>query len=275
VLDRPTLLDGAMGTALIARGLLPGALPEEWLLSRPEEIAAVHREHADAGAEVLLTSTFNCAAPRLDARVDPARIEELCTIAVRLARGASRPGGLVAGAVGPTGLHALGAATREDLVARYRRPLAALAAAGADLLWIESQWHPREALAALQAARAVGLPAVLTFGLPEKAGTFRAPGGAPAEDCLAAAEAEGAFAAGVNCVFAGAALADLAGWASARLGIPFVAKPSPGLPGSVLPPDRFAEALSTAVARGLRVAGGCCGTTGDHLRAIRPLLSSS
>jgi 5-methyltetrahydrofolate--homocysteine methyltransferase len=276
VLDRPTLIDGAMGTALIARGLLPGALPEEWLLSRPDEIAAVHREHADAGAEVLLTSTFNCAAPRLEGRVDPARVEELCAIAVRLARGASRPGGLVAGAVGPTGLHALGAATREELVARYQRPLAALAAAGADLLWIESQYHPREALAALAAGRAVGLPTVLTFGLPEKGGTFRAAGGASAEDCLAEAEAEGAFAAGMNCVFAGPALDALAGWAaSGRMKIPFVAKPSPGLPGSVLPPERFAEAMAPAFAKGLRMAGGCCGATGDHLRAIRPLLAPS
>jgi 5-methyltetrahydrofolate--homocysteine methyltransferase len=275
VLDRPTLLDGGMGTSLIARGLLPGALPEEWLLSRPEEIAAVHREHADAGAEVLLTSTFNCAAPRLEVRVDPGRIEELCATAARLARGASRPGGLVAGAVGPTGLHALGAATREELMDRYRRPLAALAAAGVDLLWIESQWHPREALAALEAARTIGLPTVLTFGLPDKAGTFRAPGGGTARDCLSAAAAQGAFAAGVNCVFAGDALAELAGWASVELAIPFVAKPSPGLPGSVLSPERFAAALAPAVARGLRIAGGCCGATGDHLRAVRPLLSPS
>ncbi|HET7826713.1 MAG TPA: homocysteine S-methyltransferase family protein, partial [Anaeromyxobacter sp.] len=155
-LASPMLLDGAMGTALIARGLPPGALPEEWLLSRPEEIAAVHAEHAAAGARVLLTCTFNCAAPRLEARVDPAAIEDLCARAVRLARGASRPGGLVAGSLGPTGLHAPGAAAEGELFARDRRPLAALAEAGADLLWIESQWELREALAALSAARAVG-----------------------------------------------------------------------------------------------------------------------
>ena len=114
----------------------------------------------------------------------------------------------------------------------------------------------------------------MTFGFPEEEGSFRPAGLASAEEHLAAAERGGALAAGVNCVFAGPALAALAGWASARLRIPFVAKPSPGLPGSVLPPERFAEALSPAVARGLRIAGGCCGATGDHLRAIRSILSA-
>ena len=273
MLDRPTLLDGAMGTALIARGLPRGALPEEWLLSRPDEIAAVHAEHAAAGAEILLTSTFSCAAPRLDARVDPARIEELCAAAVRLARGAARRGGLVAGAVGPTGLHAPGAATRAELAARYRRPLAALAAAGADLLWIESQWALHEALAALEAARETGLPAVVTFGFPEGPRGFRAPDGAPAEASLAAVAAEGALAAGVNCVAAGPALTALAAWASAHLHVPFVAKPSPGLPGAVLGPDAFAEAISPAVEAGLRILGGCCGAGGAHLAALGALVS--
>jgi 5-methyltetrahydrofolate--homocysteine methyltransferase len=275
VLDRPTLLDGAMGTALLGRGLPSGALPEEWLLARPAEIAAVHAEHAAAGAEVLLTCTFNCAAPRLEARLDASRVEELCARAVEAARGARRPGLLVAGAVGPTGLHAPGAAKREALVARYRRPLVALAAAGVDLLWIESQWDLREALAALEAARGIGLPTVVTFGLPEDpGGKFRAPDGAPAEASLRAAEAGGALGVGVNCVAAGPALAALAGWAVANLGVPFVAKPSPGLPGAVLAPEAFAAALAPAVDAGARIVGGCCGATGEHLRAVAELLGA-
>ncbi|HSN89777.1 MAG TPA: homocysteine S-methyltransferase family protein, partial [Anaeromyxobacteraceae bacterium] len=100
-LPSPLLLDGAMGTALIARGLPPGAFPEEWALERPEEVAAVHAAHAAAGAGLVLTCTFNAAAPRLEARLDPARIEAACAAAVRLARGAA-PGALVAGALGPT-----------------------------------------------------------------------------------------------------------------------------------------------------------------------------
>lgn len=274
-LDRPTLLDGAMGTALIARGLPAGALPEEWLLSRPEEIAAVHAEHAAAGAQVILTCTFSCAAPRLEARVDASRVEDLCARAARLARDAAGSGGVVAGAVGPTGLHAAGAAARDHLVARYRRPLAALATAGVDLLWIESQWDLREALAAVEAARSTGLAAAVTFGVPEEAGAFRPPGGGRIESWLLEVELAGAFAAGMNCVAAGPALAALAGWAGSGLRIPFVAKPSPGLPGAVLSPREFASALGPAIDAGLRVAGGCCGATGDHLRAVAAVLPPS
>lgn len=275
VFDGPTLLDGAMGTALYARGLPAGALPEVWLLARPDAVAEVHAEHAAAGAEVLLTCTFSCAAPRLAAHVDPGRIEALCTRAVELARAASRPGGRVAGALGPMGPLPAGAPLSEaELVGRYRRALAALAAAGADLAWIESQWELREALLALEAARAVGLPVVVTFGFPETAGRMHAPDGAPAEVSLAAAAAAGAAAVGVNCVAAGPALAALAGWAAGHLPVPFVAKPSPGLPGAVLAPGDFAAALRPAVEAGARVVGGCCGATGDHLRALAALLRS-
>jgi 5-methyltetrahydrofolate--homocysteine methyltransferase len=269
MLDHPTLLDGAMGTALLARGLPAGALPEEWILSRPEEIAGVHAAHAAAGAQVLLTCTFNVAAPRLAARIDEARVEELCAQAVRLARTGSR-GALVAGALGPTGLHRPGAPPppAEAVLARYERPARALAAAGVELLWIESQWDLAEARLALRAALGTGLTAVVTFTPRDEGGSFRAADGAPIETLLAEVEAEGAVAAGVNCVFPGPALAALATWARGRLRIPFVAKPSPGLPGAVLPPDAFTAALRPALEAGLAIAGGCCGATADHLRAL-------
>jgi 5-methyltetrahydrofolate--homocysteine methyltransferase len=270
------LLDGAMGTALLARGLAADALPEEWLLAHPEEIAGVHAEHAAAGARVLLTCTFSCAAPRLDARIGPGRSAALCGAAARLARGASRADGLVAGALGPTGLAVPGAAppSRAVLASRYAPPLAALAAAGVDLLWIESQWDLGEALAALEAARATGLPATVTFTPATAGGRLRLADGSAAEDALAAVEAKGAAAAGVNCLFPGDALTALAGWAAAHLRVPFVAKPSPGLPAAVLDPAAFAAALRPAVAAGLRVVGGCCGATADHLRALAPLVGA-
>jgi 5-methyltetrahydrofolate--homocysteine methyltransferase len=265
----PILLDGGMGTALIARGLPLGALPEEWILSRPEEISAVHAEHAAAGAQIFLTATFNCAAPRLFARVDPARVEALCGWAERLARGAAR-GGLVAGSVGPSGLvPPLGPGAAEaDLRALYARPLRALAAAGVDLLWIEGQYDLGELRACLAAARGAGLPAVVTFGFPERGGRLRPPGGEDAIDLLLAAEAEGAAAAGINCAFPGPALDTLAAEAVARLRIPFVLKPSPGLPGALLSPAAFAAALQPALNLGVRIAGGCCGAGPDHLRAL-------
>lgn len=276
MLDGPTLLDGAMGTALLAAGLPPGSPPEAWLSARPEEIARVHVAHAAAGAGVLLTCTFGCASPRVEAALGAGAIPRLCATAVRLARAATAGALPVAGAVGPTGLVAPGTSVpAAALEARYAAPLHALAAAGADLLWIESQWDLAEARAALAAARATGLPAVATFTFAEAGGRFRTPDGRSAEECLAAVAVDGALAAGVNCVFPGSALAALAAWAAAHLPVPLVAKPSPGLPGAVASPAAFAEALRPAFEAGLRIAGGCCGATADHLRALAPLVSGT
>jgi 5-methyltetrahydrofolate--homocysteine methyltransferase len=261
-----------MGTGLAARGLPGDALPEEWVLSRPEEVLRVHAEHAAAGARALLTCTFSCAAPRLEARLARDRIEAACARAAALAREAgTETGALVAGAVGPTGLAPpLGAgAPPAALEARYARAFSTLAEAGVDLLWIESQHDLPEALAALRAARATGLPAAVTFGLAERAGRLVPPAGpGEAGDWLVRAEEEGAAAVGVNCVLAGPALALLASAACARLAVPLVLKPSPGLPGAVLAPEAFAAALRPALAAGARVVGGCCGATGAHLRAL-------
>jgi 5-methyltetrahydrofolate--homocysteine methyltransferase len=276
LLRRPTLLDGAMGTALLARGLPPDAVPEEWVLERPDEVARVHAEHAAAGARLLLTATFGCPAAAIARRLGAERIASLCAAAVHLARTAAEDGVLVAGAVGPTGLSIPRGppAPPAALATRFAPPLAALAEAGADLLWIESQWDLAEARAALAAGRATGLPCVVTFTFAEDGGRFRAPDGTPAEACLAGIASAGAAAAGVNCVFAGPALDTLSAWATAHLGVPFVAKPSPGLPGAVLAPEAFARALRPALDAGLSVVGGCCGATGDHLRAIGPLLAA-
>jgi 5-methyltetrahydrofolate--homocysteine methyltransferase len=271
----PALLDAAMGTALLARGLAPGALPEEWVLGRPGEIAEVHRDHAAAGARLLLTCTFNVASPRLERRLGPGRVGALCEAAARLARGAAG-GALVAGAVGPTGLSPpLGSGEPAGAIeARYAPAFAALAAAGVDLLWLESQHDLGEALAALSAARRTGLAAAVTFALEERDGTFRTHGGADPLDWLVAVEAAGAVAAGLNCVFPGGALTALAARARPRLRVPLAAKPSPGLPGAVRSPEEFAAALRPALVAGIGLAGGCCGATGEHLRAIGEVMKA-
>src|SRR5512133_3499237 len=142
-----------MGTALLARGLPARTPPEAWLRERPEEIGRIHAAHAAAGAGVLLTCTFGCASPRVEASVGLNAVPSLCAAATRLARAEASPrSALVAGAVGPTGLVSPGGAVSlAPLEARYAVPLGALADAGVDLLWIESQWSLDEARAALAA----------------------------------------------------------------------------------------------------------------------------
>jgi 5-methyltetrahydrofolate--homocysteine methyltransferase len=265
------LLDGAMGTALLARGLPRGAFPEEWLLSRPSEVEAVHRAHVRAGAEVVLSCTFNAA--RLEAAGLGGEGRDLCARAVGIARRAGAP--LVAGCVGATGLVRPDGTGPSDGELRERHGAAfrALAVAGADLLWTESHLALREARAALGAARGCGRPVVATlFAGTTTGGALAALDGSPAEEWLECLWRDGAAAVGVNCVAAGPALAALVGRAAARLPLPLVVKPSPGLPGAIQPPGSFAAAVEPAVRAGARLVGGCCGAGPAHLAALRAML---
>jgi len=265
----PLLLDAAMGTALLAAGLPGDALPEEWLLSRPERIRAVHAGHASAGARLLLSCTFNLAGPRLEERGLGREVAALATAAVGLARTAA-PGVRVAGAVGPTALLLPGARSRPaaaELRGWYEPSFRALAAAGADLLWAESHWDLEEARAALAAARATGLPAVATLTPSGPGRRLALPGGPDAAEAIRALAADGALAAGVNCLLPGADLTGLA----AELGdlaVPLVVKPSAGLPGACLEPAPFARWVGGAARAGARWLGGCCGTGPAHLAAL-------
>ncbi len=232
---------------------------------------------------MILTCTFNASSPRLAAALPGSSAGPLCAAAVALARQAA-PGARVAGALGPLALARPGDAAppASRLRSPFQRPLHALAEAGADLLWLESQYDWREAAAALAAAVDVGLPVAVTFTLQERGGRLAAPDGTPAEAFLSrAARFTGGgprggrvVAVGVNCVPAGPALAALAAWARTTLPVPFIAKPSPGLPGAVLSPSAFAEALAPVVAAGARLVGGCCGATAGHLEALRARLRS-
>jgi 5-methyltetrahydrofolate--homocysteine methyltransferase len=269
-------LDGAMGTALLARGLPAGEVPEAWVLARPDQVAAVHRAHVAAGARLLLTCTFNAASLRAGHRFPPSALARACAAGVALARAEAR-GGLVAGALGPLAVSVPGGAppAESDLTSPFVAPVRALVDAGADLLWLESQYDLREAAAALATARAAGLPVVVTYTLAERGGRFVAAGGEPAEPLLVAAVRGGAAAVGVNCVAAGPALTALAAWALAELPVPFVARPSPGLPGSVLAPAAFAAAVAPALRAGAAWIGGCCGAEAGHVGALAALLAQS
>lgn len=266
---RLVLLDAATGTALQARGLPPDALPDEWVLARPDEVEAVHAAHAAAGARVVLACTFNAASDRLEARLSPAERDAIPAAAIALARRAA-PAAKVAGSLGATGLPS------DEAGPRFARAAGLVARAGADLAWLETLWDAGEARAALAGARGAGLPVVVTLTGREEAGRLVLLDGAPLEPVLAALAAEGAAAVGVNCVFAGAGLAALARWAAGALPVPLVLKPSPGLPGEVLPPEAFAAAVRPAVDAAAATGaggpglwlGGCCGATAAHLAAL-------
>jgi 5-methyltetrahydrofolate--homocysteine methyltransferase len=255
-----------MGTALMARGLPAGTSPEQWLDARAEEIAAVHAAHVAAGAEVVLTCTFNLASRRVAA----ARVEELASRAVVVARAAA-PGAVVAGAVGPSGLShpAQPPGPAAALEALHARAFAALAAAGVDLLWAESLYAAGEARAAVRSALGRGRPAVATIAYAGAArGEAVLPDGTSAAALLEELAAMGAAAVGVNCVLPDAPGVDaLIERLARRVSVPIVAKPSPGLPGRVIAPQAFGAWCARLRSAGASWIGGCCGATADHVAA--------
>jgi 5-methyltetrahydrofolate--homocysteine methyltransferase len=263
---RVVLLDGGMGTALIARGLPPGLVPEAWVLGRPWDVAAVHASHARAGAEVLLTCTFNLA--RLDVAGPDLDAFEVARRAVALAR-LARPVA-VAGCVGATGLSgpAGDGPSPAEYRERYGLACGALAAAGADLLWIETQLDGEEARAALVAGRRTGLPVVVTAFLVPAPGGMAVLDGSPGVDLLEALWRDGASAVGVNCVAPDGALVRLVAQAAARVPVPMVVKPNAGLPGQPVGAADFASGVAAAVRAGASLAGGCCGAGAEHLRKL-------
>lgn len=264
---RPVLLDGALGTELLARGLPAAALPERWLVERPEEVAAVHAAHRAAGAEVVLTCTFNLASPRLDAEPLGISREVLALAAVALARGAA-PGARIAGSIGPT----WGAADAGEAQALQSAAALALARAGCDLLWLETLTSAEDLARAAEAARRGGLPWVATFAFRERDGRLADAAGESAEACLARAAEAGACAVGANCVLPGAPLAPALAEASKRLSVPLVAKPSAGLPGAVVAPEAFAAWAVELARAGAAWIGGCCGASAAHVAAVAAAL---
>ncbi len=263
------LLDAGLGTELLDAGLPRDALPERWLLDKPDEVARVHASHVAAGAQVVLTCTFNLAGPRLREAGIAEPVEELARRAVEVARGAA-PSARVAGAVGPTLL--AGVAAPAELRERFAEAYSALAAAGVDLVWTESHWDLAEARAALSAARATGLPVVTTFTFGDAGGLLTAASGEPALACLEAVAADGAAAVGANCILPGAPLADLLARAAQRVAVPLVAKPSAGLPGDIVAPEAFAAWAMELARAGASWIGGCCGAGAAHLAATERAL---
>jgi 5-methyltetrahydrofolate--homocysteine methyltransferase len=262
-----------MGTALMARGLPGLALPERWVVERPWEVARVHAGHVAAGARVLLSCTFNLA--RVDGDALEVPVEEVAGRAVSIARSA-RPWA-VAGCLGATGLsHPDGGGPPDgELQERYERAFRALASAGADLLWTETQLTLREARAAVAAGRRTGLPVVATAFLAPGPDGLAAADGTPGVPFLEALWRDGAAAVGVNCVEPDDGLAAFVARLAARVPIPLAVKASAGLPDAPWSPGRHAVGLACAVRAGAGMAGGCCGAGPDHLRALAQALPGS
>ncbi len=282
---RPIAADGAMGSALIVRGLPLGTPPEAWLLM-PEGAAAVgdvHASHAAAGARIVITATFGASGVRLADGPAAGRTGDVCRAAVAIARGAVPAGVLVAGDLGPTGALLAPYGDLDPAAARaaYAEQAAALAAAGVDLLWVETMADLAEARAAVEGAReaAPDVPVVATLTFERGRTLF----GDRPEDVATALAGLGVAALGANCG-AGfeAVLEVLPGLRAGAPGLSLIAKANAGRPivtadGGVVYPATPADAAAyarRAVELGASIVGGCCGTTDAHVAAIAEALGA-
>jgi len=280
------LADGATGTNYFEMGLTAGDPPEMWNVEQPEKVASLHRKFVEAGADIILTNTFGCNKHRLKLHKLEGRVHELnkaaATIARREADKADRPV-VVAGSVGPTGelFEPLGQLTYADAVACFKEQVEGLKAGGADVAWIETMSAPDEMRAAMEGAIAADLPYTYT-GSFDTAGrtmmglTPEALGGV-AEGMVPPPVAHGS-----NCgVGASDLLLSVLSMTEADPDAIVIAKANCGIPvlrGAEVfysgTPDLMERYAHLAIDAGARIVGGCCGTSPEHLAAMRKALDA-
>jgi 5-methyltetrahydrofolate--homocysteine methyltransferase len=278
------LADGATGTNLFAMGLMSGHAPELWNADEPEKVTRLHQDFVDAGSDVILTNSFGGTRHRLKLHQAQDRVSELNRKAAELARAVADRAGrrvIVGGSVGPTGelLVPLGALSFDEAVAAFREQIEGLKAGGADLAWIETMASPDEIRAAAQGASEAGLHYAFTGSFDTAGKTMM---GLHPKDIhgVTADCPEQPIAVGANCgVGAPDILSSLLDMSGARPGATLIVKGNCGIPefrGDRIvysgTPELMAAYAHLAIDAGATVIGGCCGTTCDHLRAMRKAL---
>jgi len=278
------LADGAIGTTLFDMGLQSGDAPEIWNDEQPEKIAELHRGFVDAGADIILTNSFGGTGHRLKLHKADDRVFELnrkaAEIACEVARACDREI-IVAGSVGPTGelLVPLGALTYDGAVVSFRDQMEGLKAGGADVLWIETMSSPEEIQAAAEAANLVAMPYIFTASFDTAGKTMMGMAPADIHGVVCAVKIK-PLAVGANC---GVGASDLLSSvldmseadpeatiiAKANCGIPVVRGDSVEYTGT---PELMEEYVKLALDSGARIIGGCCGTSFEHLAAMRQAL---
>jgi len=287
IAQKGTLLaDGATGTNFFNMGLISGDAPELWNEEAPEKVKALHQGFVDAGADIILTNTFGGNRHRLKLHNAQDRARELNAMAARLARevcDAADKTVLVAGSVGPTGelFEPLGELTHEAAVQSFTEQMLGLQDGGADVLWIETMSAREEILAAAEAANAVGLEYIFTASFDTAGRTMM--GIAPAElGIIAKGLQTPPTAVGANCGVGATDLlmsvlemtgtgtvagdGQIAVIAKANCGVPRVSGDKVIYTGT---PELMADYAKLAMDAGARIIGGCCGTSAEHLVAMR------
>jgi methionine synthase I (cobalamin-dependent)/5,10-methylenetetrahydrofolate reductase len=282
--NRPVLADGAMGTVLYARGIFINRCYDELNLSDPNLILSIHEEYLQAGAEILETNTFGANRFRLTRHGLASKVAEINAAGVKLARQAvehlqEKQAGTayVAGSIGPLGvrLEPLGKTGLDEARAAFAEQIRALADAGVDLLIIETMPALNEAREALLAAEetAPHLPVLVMVTVDDESNCLD---GSSPQQAAALLTEWGAGAIGVNCSTGPSTVLTAIEAMRSATTLPLAAMPNAGMPRAIegrniylCSPEYMASFARKAIAAGAQIVGGCCGTTPNHIRAMR------
>jgi homocysteine S-methyltransferase len=277
---RVHVFDGAMGTQLYSKGVFVNVCYDELNLKQPNLVRDVHREYVKAGAEVLETNTFGANPVKLSAFGLADQTEAINQAAATIAREAG-DGVSVLGAIGPLGIRIepFGPTSRPEAVDLFTRQAKGLLAGGVDGFILETFSDLDELKAALHAMRSVSnLPVVAQMTVGDDGRTVY---GTDVETIAEALTQEGADVIGLNCSVGPAVMLDAIERMAAVTDTPLAAQPNAGLPRVVgdrkiylSSPEYLANYAERLINAGVRFVGGCCGTTPEHIRAIRNKVAS-
>ena len=273
--QRVLVCDGAMGTMLYTKGIFVNRCFDALNLTAPDLVSGVHREYVRAGADILETNTFGANRVKLRGFGLADKLREINVEGARLARSAARGQVFVAGAIGPLGvrIEPWGKTGVDEAEAYFREQVDALLEGGVDLFVLETFRDLTELGAAMRAVRAAcALPVVAQMTIEEDGNSLD---GTPPEEFAPALEALGADVIGVNCSIGPAPMLETVERIAAVTKTRLSAQPNAGRPRDIegrniylTSPDYFASYARRFVTAGVRLVGGCCGTSPDHIRQM-------
>ena len=277
------LIDGAMGTQLMLKGIKAGETSETWVLNRPDDVAAIHKSYFDAGADIVITNTFGATPIKLSHFDLSEKADEINRVAAGLAKSVCPDGGFVAGNIGPTGklLKPYGDGDEDELFENFKLQSMALMEGGADLIIIETMMDLKEAEIALKAALSTNLPVFVSITFDKKKrGYFTMMGNRP-EEVVKSLVDLGANVVGANCTLRIGDMVELVKEITAHSSVPVMAEPNAGSPELedgkpkyVDGPKEFAGRLPDLISAGAKIVGGCCGTTPETTMEMRKVIDS-
>ena len=279
---RVLVSDGAWGTFLQQKGLKPGECPELWNVERPDDIRAIAQSYIDAGSDMVETNSFGGTCFKLEHYGLEGRVSEISEAAARLSREAAGDLWVIA-SIGPTGkMLLMGDVTEEELYNGFKEQAVALEKGGADAICIETMSALDEATLAVKAAKEnTDCEIICTFTFEQTVnGDYRTMMGVSPEQAAEEMIEAGADIIGTNCGNGIERMIDIVkALRAAAPDTPILVHANAGLPKSIDGVDVFPESaaemagkISALIAAGANIVGGCCGTTPEHIKAMKEVV---